>query len=308
MTIEEAAERLDAHLAANAPADVAKVLLALAGASIGIARRIRRGSLDGALDADVGPAHDGVAQKALDVFADEAFLEALSGAGVRGVVSEEREAPVALDDGGTLLVAIDPLDGSSNIDADGVVGSVFSVLDAPAGALEAGSFLQPGNRQRAAGLFLFGPHVAFAFTVGAGVIFATLDPDAEVYRVTRQGARIPAESGEFAINAANARRWPAPVRAYVERPRRGGRGPARAQLQHALDRLDGRRGLPHSHSRRRLSLSGGFPRRLRAAGACGCSTRRAPSPFSSSRRAGRRSTAIAAFWRSSRNRRTSARR
>ena len=228
MTVEAAADRLDAYLAANASAELARVLLAIAGASIRIARRIRRGSLDGALDADVGPAHDGVAQKALDVFADDAFIEALSGAGVRGVVSEEREAPLALDESGTLLVAIDPLDGSSNIESDGVVGSVFSVLDAPTGALEAGSFLQPGTRQRAAGLFLFGPHVAFAFTLGAGVVFASLDPDAKVYRVTREGARIPAEFEGIRDQRLQCPALAGPSARLYRRPRRGRRGPARA--------------------------------------------------------------------------------
>ena len=135
---------LKTFLAVNAPADLASVLCALAEASLPVAHLIRRGSLGGALDAAVGPAHDGVAQKALDVFADKAFVDGLNGSGVRGVVSEERDGPVAIDRDGTLLVAIDPLDGSSNIDANVTIGTVFSVLDAPAGEVEGAQFLQRG--------------------------------------------------------------------------------------------------------------------------------------------------------------------
>ena len=216
---------LKAFLSANAPADIASVLYALAEASLPVAHLIRRGSLGGALDAAVGPAHDGIAQKALDVFADKSFVDGLKGSGVRGVVSEERDDPVAIDRDGTLLVAIDPLDGSSNIDANVTIGTVFSVLDAPAGEVEGAQFLQRGVRQRAAGLVVYGPHVAFVFTTGAGVHIATLDPDTNEYRVSDGVARIPAESNEFAINAANSRHWPGPVQRYIEDLLEGDEGP-----------------------------------------------------------------------------------
>lgn len=218
---------LTAFLAANAPADAARVLTALAHAAIGVADRVRRGALAGALDADVGPAHDGVPQKALDVFADETFIDALRGTGVRGVVSEERDDPLELDADGTLLVAIDPLDGSSNIDANVTIGTVFSVLDAPPGPVREASFLQPGTRQRAAGIVVYGPHAAFAFTVGQGTAIAILDPDTGGWRIVTRRASIAPESDEFAINASNARRWNAPVRAYIEDLVAGDEGPRR---------------------------------------------------------------------------------
>jgi len=220
-------DELDAYLNLNAPHDVARVLGAIAQASLPLVHLIRRGRLAGALDASVGPAHDGIAQKALDVFADEAFMNGLKGAGVRGVVSEERADPVAIDAEGTLLVAIDPLDGSSNIDANISVGTFFSVLDAPAGELEAAHFLQPGVNQRAAGFIIYGPHVAFVFTTdaGAGVGIATLDPDSNRYRISSVGTRISRETTEFAINASNSRHWPEPVRAYVEDCVEGDEGP-----------------------------------------------------------------------------------
>ena len=216
---------LDAYLNANAPDDIARVLDAIAEASLPLVHLIRRGRLAGALDAAIGPAHDGFAQKALDVFADEAFVSGLKGAGVRGAVSEERADPVAIDADGRLLVAIDPLDGSSNIDANISIGTFFSVLDAPACDLKAAHFLQPGVKQRAAGFFIYGPHVDFVFTTGAGVCIATLDPDANMYRISCVGAQIPADSTEFAINASNSRHWPEPVRAYVEDCLEGEEGP-----------------------------------------------------------------------------------
>jgi fructose-1,6-bisphosphatase I len=218
---------LQAFLGANAPGDLAPVLCALAEASLPVAHLIRRGSLGGALDAAVGPAHDGIAQKALDVLADESFINGLIGSGVRGVVSEERDQAVAIDGDGTLLVAIDPLDGSSNIDANVTIGTVFSVLDAPVGELKDARFLQRGVHQRAAGLVVYGPHVAFVFTTGAGVRIATLDPDSNQYRVSDGVAWIPAESNEFAINAANSRHWPEPVQAYIEDLLEGDEGPRR---------------------------------------------------------------------------------
>ena len=216
---------LTAFLTVNAPADVARVLIALAEASVAVAARVRPGALAGALSAAVGPAHDGVPQTALDVFADEAFVRRMEGAGVRGVVSEERDQPVALDPDGSLLVAIDPLDGSSGIDANVTIGSVFSVLVAPKGPLETRCFLRRGADQRAAGFFVYGPHVAFVFSCGRGVSVATLDPETETYRVTVRRLEIAGEPNEFAINASNFWRWPDPVRAYIEDCLEGEEGP-----------------------------------------------------------------------------------
>ncbi len=220
-----AKDDLAAYLAANAPPDIGRVLTALAEASITVADRIRLGALAGAMQAEVGPSHDGMPQTALDVFADQAFVARLKGAGVRGVVSEERDEPVALDADGTFLVALDPLDGSSSIDANVTIGSVFSVLDAPAGPLETSHFLQRGTAQRAAGLFVYGPQVTFVFTFGRGVAVATLDPGAGTYRITTRRLEISAEPNEFAINVSNFRHWPEPVRAYVEDCLEGEEGP-----------------------------------------------------------------------------------
>jgi fructose-1,6-bisphosphatase I len=216
---------LAAFLAAHAEAALARVLTAIANASIVVAQRVRRGSLDGPLHAEVGPPHDGVAQMALDVFADEAFLEGMRGSGVRGVVSEERDAFVSLDPEGSFLVAIDPLDGSSNIEANVTIGTIFSVLDAPPGPLQTAHFLRRGDEQRAAGFVVYGPHVDFAFSVGDGVSIATLDPETGRYRMTIGRVATPQTANVFSINAANARHWKRPVRAYVDDLVEGMEGP-----------------------------------------------------------------------------------
>ena len=262
------------------PATLARVLSALAEASIRVATRIRRGSLGGALHADVGPAHDGVAQKALDVFADETFVDGLRGSGVRGVVSEERDDFVALDADGTLLVAIDPLDGSSNIEANVTIGTVFSVLDAPAGRARDRAFSSAGTRQRAAGFFVYGPHVDFAFTIGRGVAIATLDPDAGVYRITTQPRRNPPGLQRVRDQRVElpplAGAGPGLCRGSASK---GEEGPRGTQFQHALGRLDGRRRLSHPD---RAAASISIPTMLREGyeqrPGCACSTRPTPSP------------------------------
>jgi fructose-1,6-bisphosphatase I len=216
---------LDAFLAVDAPPGLASVLRATSESARLVAHLIRRDRLAGALGATVGPAHDGVAQKALDVFADDIFVDGLKGADVRAVLSEERDKPVVLDADGKYLVAIDPLDGSNNIEANVSVGTLFSALDAPAGEFKPAGFLQPGVNQRAAGFVLYGPHTDFVFTTGAGVHMATLDPDLAAFRMTSIDLNIPSCTNEFAINASNSRYWPAPVRAYIEDCLEGDEGP-----------------------------------------------------------------------------------
>jgi fructose-1,6-bisphosphatase I len=157
----QTAQNLEAFLSGHAPVALAGVLQAIADAALLLAHRIRRGRLGGEFESAVGPAHDGVAQTALDLFADDAFVNGLRCASVRAVVSEERDVPAPHNAEGEFLVAIDPLDGSSNIDVNITVGTIFSVLDAPAPDLGAAQFLQPGVNQRAAGLLLYGPQVTF---------------------------------------------------------------------------------------------------------------------------------------------------
>ena len=206
---------LGAFLRVNAPADVARALEAFATAALPLADIIRRGAGADIRGAAAGPSTTGLVEKPLDVLADELLVAGLEDSGLRAIVSGKRGDPLLLDPRGMLLAAVDPLDGVTNVDANMSIGAVFSVLDARDGGLKA-DFLQPGTRQRAAGFVIYGPHVAFFFTIGAGVHAATLNPDADLFRVSRIDAHIPADTREFAINASNSRHWPEPVRAYVE--------------------------------------------------------------------------------------------
>jgi fructose-1,6-bisphosphatase I len=220
--------QLDHFLDGHAQPEIAVILGAMARAAVGVAALIRRGPLAGAdLAATTGGANnDGDVQKLLDVTADKAFLDGLRGSGVRALISEEADEPAALDVDGRFLVAIDPLDGSSNIDTNISIGTIFSVLESRArGPVAAAEFLQPGRAQRAAGFIMYGPQTTFVFSVGAGTHAALYDPERDDWFVTRLNMTIPAGSAEYAINASNYRHWSNPVKAYIEECLAGAEGP-----------------------------------------------------------------------------------
>jgi fructose-1,6-bisphosphatase I len=215
---------LQEFLRETAPPALADILSALAATSRSVAAHARRGALAGPLGAAVSVNYDGDAQKQLDMFADRAFSRGLGGCSVRAFASEERDSATPISREGEYLVALDPLDGSSNIDVNMTIGTVFSVLDAQVGER---AFLQPGHRQRAAGFALYGPQTLFVFTTGAGVHVATLDPASAKFFITAQHLAIPEGRNEFAINMSNSRHWPAPVKAYVDDLLMGAEGPRR---------------------------------------------------------------------------------
>lgn len=165
----------------------------------------------------------GDVQKALDVIADDAFLAALAGSQVRFLVSEEQEEAVSLNPDGGIALAIDPLDGSSNIDVNAPIGSIFALY--PAGATAAESFLRPGREMLGAGYAIYGPQCCLVLTFGDGVQKYLLDPETGVFRLTENGTRIIRKSWEFAINASNYRHWPRPIRAWVDDCVAGATGP-----------------------------------------------------------------------------------
>ncbi len=175
---------------------------------------IARGPLGGALGAAVGENTDGDQQKALDVMADEAFASALKDAGVRWYASEEQEEVVELDPEGQYALAIDPLDGSSNIDVNVSIGTIFSIFEAKDDPNE--SFLRPAGEQIAAGYIIYGPQTGLMVTFGEGTQFYVLDPDAGRFALVNEAVSIPPTSREFAINASNYRHWSKPVRAYID--------------------------------------------------------------------------------------------
>ena len=144
---------------------------------------------------------------------------------VAAVASEEMPAAVALRGAAPIAVAMDPLDGSNNIDIDGPLGTLFSLLPSERHDDPALPFTAAGDRQLAAGCVLYGPHTVLMLTMGAGVQVFTLDRRIREFRLTRADVRMPEARREYAINASNARHWSLPVRAFVEECVAGAEGP-----------------------------------------------------------------------------------
>jgi fructose-1,6-bisphosphatase I len=208
-------------------APVAETVRAIALSCQSIARLVGRGHLAGDLGAVRAQHGPGDAQKELDVLANDLFIDGMALAPVASVASEEMPEPRVLDADSPLRVAVDPLDGSSNIDTNVSIGTIFSVLPEPATPpeTELGAYLQMGVNQLAAGYVIYGPQTSLALTVGDGTHVFTLDPLNGVFRRTTERARVPAMTREFAINASNRRYWDEPIRIYVEDCLQGSDGP-----------------------------------------------------------------------------------
>lgn len=205
-----------------ARAEIVQVIDRIARVARDLSKRIARGPLD-AHGGTVGENSDGDAQKKLDLIADECFAAALTDSPVRWYASEEREHVAELNPGAPLALAIDPLDGSSNIDVNVSIGTIFSIM--PADAEPLASFLRPGTDQLAAGYVIYGPHTALVLTMGDGVRLYVLDPDTRRFEPAGGRLQIPATSSEFAINVSNYRHWETPVRAYIDDCLAGETGP-----------------------------------------------------------------------------------
>ena len=208
--------------ASHVPPALQPLIEALAAAAVGLAARIARNGVEEHLGAAAGVNSDGDAQKALDVLADELFLAAARAGGVRHYASEEQDEVVTLGAGDWAL-GIDPLDGSSNIDTNVSVGTIFSIY--PAAATPEASFLRPVAQQVGAGFVIYGPQVALVCSFGQGVQRYVLDPAQQRFVLVDEGMSIPPAAPEFAINASNYRHWPAPVRAFVDECLAGSEGP-----------------------------------------------------------------------------------
>lgn len=205
------------------PEKLRPVIEALARVGIELARTIQRGPLGGSLGAAVGENTGGDQQKALDVMADEAFAGALKGTGVRWYASEEQDDVVEIDPDGTLALAIDPLDGSSNIDVNVSIGTIFSIFEAKDDPQA--SFLRPASEQIAGGYIIYGPQTNMVVTFGDGTQSYVLDPDTHQFVLTDAHLTVPETSREFAINASNYRHWPKAIRAYIDDCLAGDTGP-----------------------------------------------------------------------------------
>lgn len=177
----------------------------------------------------------GEAQKKLDVLSNDILLDANEWGGhLAAMASEEMDLPHLVPHRfpkGEYLLTFDPLDGSSNIDVNVSIGTIFSVLKCPDGAdlsspaAAEAAFLQPGTAQVAAGYAVYGPTTLLVLTVGDGVAVFTLDREQGQFLLTQENVQIPADTREFAINMANQRFWEAPVQRYVAEMQAGREGP-----------------------------------------------------------------------------------
>ncbi|MBI4205849.1 MAG: class 1 fructose-bisphosphatase, partial [Betaproteobacteria bacterium] len=207
------------------------LILDVALACKSIAKAVAHGALAGVLGEAGSTNVQGETQKKLDVIANEAFLRNTEWDGhLAGILSEEMAAPAQVPlqyPKGKYLLAFDPLDGSSNVDVNVAVGSIFSILHAPHPGVDARpeDFLQPGARQVCAGYAIYGPATMLVLTVGTGVHGFTLDPHLSEFILTHRGIRLAPDTSEFAINASNSRFWEPAVKRYVDECLAGRNGP-----------------------------------------------------------------------------------
>lgn len=198
-----------------------------------IGNTVNKGAISGALGSLDHENVQGEVQKKLDVISNDILLEANEWGGhLAAIASEEMDTlhpiPNRLPKGEYLLV-YDPIDGSSNIDVNGIVGTIFSVLKAPESTagqdVTEADFLQPGRDQVAAGYAIYGPQTLLVLTVGTGVYAFSLDREMGSWVMTSERLEVPSAANEFAINMANERHWDAPTRRYVADLMAGTAGP-----------------------------------------------------------------------------------
>lgn len=192
-----------------------------------IALHLREGALAGVLGTTEDTNVQGETQKKLDVISNDVLKKVLlDNPLVRGIASEEEDDPVFGNPEGRFLVTFDPLDGSSNIDINVSVGTIFSILEAPKDVQEnsVDIFLQAGRKQVAAGYVLYGPSAVLSLTTGQGVNMFTLAHTGD-FLLTRENVQIPTQTKEFAINMSNHRFWEPQMRNYIDDLLKGAEGP-----------------------------------------------------------------------------------
>ena len=203
---------------------VEKVLTSLCSSAIDLSKEIALGDAGGKHKQLVGLNSDGDGQKQLDIIADDIFYKSLKVAGVGFYASEERKTIETLNEGGDLGVAIDPLDGSSNIDCNVSIGTIFSVKEVKNKNHPEGDFFILGD-YLASGYFIYGPQTLLVFTVGDGILKFSLNVENNQFISINSNSKIPNQSQEYAINSSNSRYWPAPVRSYIDELLDGSAGP-----------------------------------------------------------------------------------
>jgi fructose-1,6-bisphosphatase I len=227
------ASSLDAHLGSEAGTDpirlkVADTIRHLASASVKVRNTIIQGSSSDNLGAsrDVGNG-GGDIQKELDVLADRVFLDAAKASDIAFYGSEEQDDAVVLKSDGALAIAIDPLDGSSNIETNVSIGTIFSILPVSEEhrSEPESVFRQPGSKQLAAGFFIYGPQLLLVLSLGNGTHVFTFSPGFGGYVEFRPSIAIADRANEFAINASNYRHWDEAMRLYIDDCLAGAEGP-----------------------------------------------------------------------------------
>ncbi len=220
-------QRVDGHI----PSQLRLLLEVVARACKSISHAVNKGALGGVLGSAGSENVQGEVQKKLDIIANEVLIEANEWGGhLAAMASEEMDSIYLVPNRyprGEYLLMMDPLDGSSNIDVNVSIGTIFSVLKMPEGdrGVEERDFLQPGQCQVAAGYCVYGPQTTLVLTVGDGVAMFTLDREQGSFVLTQDDVQIPADTKEFAINMSNMRHWDAPVKRYIDECLAGKEGP-----------------------------------------------------------------------------------
>ncbi|WP_367065622.1 class 1 fructose-bisphosphatase [Oryzisolibacter sp. LB2S] len=213
------------------PPQLRLLLEVVARACKRIALAVNKGELGDVMGTAGSENVQGEVQKKLDIIANETLIEANEWGGhLAAMASEEMEGIYVVPNRypqGEYLLMFDPLDGSSNIDVNVSIGTIFSVVKKPDDhhGVTVTDFLQPGHQQVAAGYCIYGPQTTLVLTVGDGVAMFTLDREQGSFVLIRENVRIPEDTKEFAINMSNMRHWDAPVRRYIDECLAGKEGP-----------------------------------------------------------------------------------
>jgi fructose-1,6-bisphosphatase I len=221
-------QRVDGHI----PAQLRLLIEVVARACKRISHSVNKGALGGVLGSAGTDNVQGEVQKKLDIIANEVLIEANEWGGhLAAMASEEMEGIYVVPNRypqGEYLLLFDPLDGSSNIDVNVSIGTIFSVLkksEAAGQGVSEQDFLQCGHKQVAAGYCVYGPQTTLVLTVGDGVSMFTLDREQGSFILSQEDVRIPDDTREFAINMSNMRHWDEPVKRYIDECLAGKEGP-----------------------------------------------------------------------------------
>lgn len=212
----------------NVPLDLISLIKTILAATKEISFRVSQAHLGDLMGSTLDENIQGEVQKKLDVVANELFKDILLESGfVKAISSEEEDTSVAGNEDGKYIVSFDPLDGSSNIDINSLIGTIFSIHKAPEdmAADDSDMFKQAGHKQVCAGYVLYGPATMLVMTTGSGTHFYVLDRTHGGYLLAERNVQVPVDTKEFAVNMSNQRFWQAPMQNYINDLIAGDTGP-----------------------------------------------------------------------------------